>query len=203
MYNETYKLINYALKATEYSPNTELTLLITNRLLIYKLGEISFWWDSNIFTDEGLLYMKSMFPNTYIQNMIIIAFKTAHKVERDIINSNKDFVTYFALTDEIEDSLSRIIEDMCSIGHEYMIKVVNILIDAKDSRYLEEVPLYEDTKPVKVEPPKIYFGEVSYSEFVSNRHIYFERIYKTISALLLGYRNSEERMLNVGYYHLI
>lgn len=171
--------------------------------MIYKLGEIQMWWNSEIFTKEGLLYMKSMFPNSYPINMIIAAMKTAKKVEKGYLNNSNNIISFYNLTDEIEDSIEKMMLVICDASDNLIRKIIDDLIDVNDITKLNSAfNEIEMKKPDKIEPPTIIFGNLKYDSLFNNDRISFKELNNILQPLLLGYQNSEERLLNVGYYNL-
>lgn len=203
MYKEFYSNIENIVNNTESRYNNYLSHIIARRLIIYKLGEIQMWWNSEIFTKEGLLYMKSMFPKSYPINMIITAMRTAKKVEREHLNNSNNFISFYNLTDEIEDSIEKITSVICDANDSLIKKIIDNLINSNDITKLSSVfNEIEIKKPDKIEPPIIYFGNIKYDNLFNNDEIDFKKLNNILQPLLLGYQNSEQRLLNVGYYNL-
>ncbi|QXE17808.1 BrxE family protein [Clostridium sp. 001] len=203
MYKEFYSNIKNIVNGTESKYSIDLSHIMARRLIIYKLGEIQMWWNSEIFTKEGLLYMKSMFPNSYPINMIITAMRTAKKVEREYLNNSNNLVSFYNLTDEIEDSIGKITSVICDVHDDLIKKIIDNLIDNDDIAKLNSVfNEIEIKKPDKIEPPIIYFGNIKYDNLFNNDEIDFKKLNNILQPLLLGYQNSEQRLLNVGYYNL-
>lgn len=203
MYKEFYSNIKDIVNSIESKYSIDLSHIMERRLIIYKLGEIQMWWNSEIFTKEGLLYMKSMFPNSYPINMIITAMRTAKKVEREYLNNSNNLISFYNLTDEIEDSIGKITSVICDVHDDLINKIIVNLININDITKLSSVfNEIEIKKPDKIEPPIIYFGNIKYDDLFNNGEIDFKKLNNILQPLLLGYQNSEQRLLNVGYYNL-
>ena len=203
MYKNLYLNIRDMVGNIESKNCNDLSDLISRRLIIYKLGEIKMWWNSEIFTQEGLLYMKSMFPNSYPINMIITAMRTAKKVERECLNNSNNVISFYNLTDEIEDSIEKVVSVICDANGSLIKKSIEDLISINDITELESVfNEIEIKKPDKIDLPTVFFGNIKYDNLFNNDGVDYKKLNNVLQSLLLGYKNSEERLLNVGYYNL-
>lgn len=203
LYKDFYEQIRNLINNLEPNYSTGLSHILASRFFIYKLGEIKMWWNSEIFTQEGLLYMKSMFPNSYPINMIIAAMRTAKKVERECLNNSNNVISFYNLTDEIEDSIEKVVSVICNANGNLIKKSIEDLISIENITELESVfNEIEITKPDKIEPTTIFFGKIKYDNLFNNDGVDYKKLNNVLQSLLLGYKNSEERLLNVGYYNL-
>lgn len=204
MYKEFLKKLQVTINKTELKESKEIADIIGKRLVIYKLGESQMWWNSNIFSPEGLLYMKSMFPNSYDINMILTAMRTAKKIEKEYLGGHNNAISYYNLTDELDDSIEKVISILCDTNHEDMIDIIEQLISINDPTYLTSVfDKIEGKRPETIEPPTICFGTIKYDSLFNNNQINFKELNTELQSLLLAYQNSEQKLLNVGYYNLL
>lgn len=139
LYKDILNKIHNIANKTDIKDGSTLADILAKRLVIYKLGEMQMWWNSNIFTNEGLLYMKSMFPNSYHINMILTAMRTARKVESTYLNSKGNNISFYSLTDELEDNLEKILCLLCDMNNKVMKDTINDLISIDIPLQLYEI----------------------------------------------------------------
>lgn len=203
LYKDILNKIHNIANKTDIKDGSTLADILAKRLVIYKLGEMQMWWNSNIFTNEGLLYMKSMFPNSYHINMILTAMRTARKVESTYLNSKGNNISFYSLTDELEDNLEKILCLLCDMNNKVMKDTINDLISIDIPLQLYEIfDELEEKKPEKIEPPTICFGNIKYDLLFYNNQINFKELNDVLQPLLWGYKNSEQKSLNIGYYNI-
>ena len=99
LYKDILNKIHNIANKTDIKDGSALADILAKRLVIYKLGEMQMWWNSNIFTNEGLLYMKVCF--------LILSYKydtysneNSKKGESTYLNS-KENISFCSLTDEL------------------------------------------------------------------------------------------------------
>lgn len=204
MYTEILNKVYDITKKTDIKDSFAIADILAKRLVIYKLGEMQMWWNSNVFTGEGLLYMKSMFPNSYHINLMLTALRTARKVERYYLNDKVDKVSFFSLTDELEHNIEETLSFLCSMNSKDIENIVTDLVCIEKPSQLEEIFYGIDTKnPEKVEPPLICYGSIKYDLLFHNNQINFKELNRVLQPLIIGYKNSEQKSLNIGFYNII
>ena len=204
MYKDILNKINNVTNKTDIKDSSALANIITKRLVIYRLGEMQMWWNSNIFTNEGLLYMKSMFPNSYHINMMLTAMKTARKIEKTCLDSKGNNISFFSLTDELEDNIEETLGLLCDMNDKDMKDIIIDLICIDTPSQLDEVfDGIDEKKPEKIEPPTICYGNIKYDLLFYNNQLNFKESNDILQPLLIGYKNSEQKSLNIGYYNII
>ena len=204
MYKDILNKINNVTNKTDIKDSSALANIITKRLVIYRLGEMQMWWNSNIFTNEGLLYMKSMFPNSYHINMMLTAMRTARKIEKTCLDSKGNNISFFSLTDELEDNIEETLGLLCDMNDKDMKDIIIDLICIDTPSQLDEVfDGIDEKKPEKIEPPTICYGNIKYDLLFYNNQLNFKELNDILQPLLIGYKNSEQKSLNIGYYNII
>lgn len=204
MYKDILNKINNVTNKTDIKDSSALANIITKRLVIYRLGEMQMWWNSNIFTNEGLLYMKSMFPNSYHINMMLTAMRTARKIEKTCLDSKGNNISFFSLTDELEDNIEETLGLLCDMNDKDMKDIIIDLICIDTPSQLDEVfDGIDEKKPEKIEPPTICYGNIKYDLLFYNNQLNFKESNDILQPLLIGYKNSEQKSLNIGYYNII
>jgi len=204
VYTEILNKVYDITKKTDIKDNFAIADILAKRLVIYKLGEMQMWWNSNIFTDEGLLYIKSMFPNSYHINLMLTALRTARKVERNYLNSKEDKVSFFSLTDELEHNIEETLCLLCNMNAKDMENIITNLVCIEKPSQLDEIFYKIDEKnPEKVEPPLICYGNLKYDLLFHNNQINFKELNRVLQPLIIGYKNSGQKSLNIGFYNII
>jgi hypothetical protein len=204
LYKDILNKINNVTNKTDIKDSSALANIITKRLVIYRLGEMQMWWNSNIFTNEGLLYMKSMFPNSYHINMMLTAMRTARKIEKTCLDSKGNNISFFSLTDELEDNIEETLGLLCDMNDKDMKDIIIDLICIDTPSQLDEVfDGIDEKKPEKIEPPTICYGNIKYDLLFYNNQLNFKESNDILQPLLIGYKNSEQKSLNIGYYNII
>lgn len=204
MYKDILNKIHNVTNKTDIKDSSALANIITKRLVIYRLGEMQMWWNSDIFTNEGLLYMKSMFPNSYHINMMLTAMRTARKIERTYLDSKGNNISFFSLTDELEDNIEETLSLLCDMNDKDMENIIIDLICIDTPSQLDEIfDGIDEKKPEKIEPPIICYGNIKYDLLFYNNQLNFKELNNILQPLLIGYKNSEQKSLNIGYYNII
>ena len=204
MYKDILNKIHNITNKTDIKDSSALANIITKRLVIYRFGEMQMWWNSDIFTNEGLLYMKSMFPNSYHINMMLTAMRTARKIERTYLDSKGNNISFFSLTDELEDNIEETLSLLCDMNDKDMKNIIIDLICIDTPSQLDEIfDGIDEKKPEKIEPPIICYGNKKYDLLFYNNQLNFKELNDILQPLLIGYKNSEQKSLNIGYYNII
>ena len=204
MYKDILNKIHNITNKTDIKDSSALANIITKRLVIYRFGEMQMWWNSDIFTNEGLLYMKSMFPNSYHINMMLTAMRTARKIERTYLDSKGNNISFFSLTDELEDNIEETLSLLCDMNDKDMKNIIIDLICIDTPSQLDEIfDGINEKKPEKIEPPIICYGNIKYDLLFYNNQLNFKELNDILQPLLIGYKNSEQKSLNIGYYNII
>lgn len=204
MYKDILNKIHNITNKTDIKDSSALANIITKRLVIYRFGEMQMWWNSDIFTNEGLLYMKSMFPNSYHINMMLTAMRTARKIERTYLDSKGNNISFFSLTDELEDNIEETLSLLCDMNDKDMKNIIIDLICIDTPSQLDEIfDGIDEKKPEKIEPPIICYGNIKYDLLFYNNQLNFKELNDILQPLLIGYKNSEQKSLNIGYYNII
>lgn len=204
MYKDILNKIHNITNKTDIKDSSALANIITKRLVIYRFGEMQMWWNSDIFTNEGLLYMKSMFPNSYHINMMLTAMRTARKIEKTCLDSKGNNISFFSLTDELEDNIEETLGLLCDMNDKDMKDIIIDLICIDTPSQLDEVfDGIDEKKPEKIEPPTICYGNIKYDLLFYNNQLNFKELNDILQPLLIGYKNSEQKSLNIGYYNII
>jgi hypothetical protein len=204
LYKDILNKIHNITNKTDIKDSSALANIITKRLVIYRFGEMQMWWNSDIFTNEGLLYMKSMFPNSYHINMMLTAMRTARKIERTYLDSKGNNISFFSLTDELEDNIEETLSLLCDMNDKDMKNIIIDLICIDTPSQLDEIfDGIDEKKPEKIEPPIICYGNIKYDLLFYNNQLNFKELNDILQPLLIGYKNSEQKSLNIGYYNII
>ena len=204
MYKDILNKIHNITNKTDIKDSSALANIITKRLVIYRFGEMQMWWNSDIFTNEGLLYMKSMFPNSYHINMMLTAMRTARKIERTYLDSKGNNISFFSLTDELEDNIEETLSLLCDMNDKDMKNIIIDLICIDTPSQLDEIfDGINEKKPEKIEPPIICYGNIKYDLLFYNNQLNFKELNDILQPLLIGYKNSEQKSLNIGCYNII